>query len=86
MSEHRDRPRQQRGAALSRRGFLGATGAVAATMSAEAVSGRAAFAGVPEAPTQTSPAMQPPLFPTSGPGLPAGRDAERLDAALAHER
>ena len=30
--------------------------------------------------------MQPPLFPASGPRLSAGGDAQRLDAALAHER
>ena len=36
-------------------------------MSASAVSGRVAAAGIPEAPTQASPLMQPPLIPQSGP-------------------
>ena len=36
-------------------------------MNAGLVSGRAAAAGIPEAPIQTSPAMQPPLVPSSGP-------------------
>ena len=52
---------------ISRRNFLGASGAAAALVGAEAVSGRAQAAAVPEAPTQASPLMQPPLFPTSGP-------------------
>lgn len=52
---------------LSRRSFLGATGAAAAVVTTEAVSGRSAFAAVPEAPIQTSPSMQPPLFPKVGP-------------------
>jgi FtsP/CotA-like multicopper oxidase with cupredoxin domain len=50
---------------VSRRRFVGASGL--ALLGAAAVSGRAAFAGVPEAPSQTSPLMQPPLFPKSGP-------------------
>jgi FtsP/CotA-like multicopper oxidase with cupredoxin domain len=36
-------------------------------MSVSQVSGRAALAAVPEAPSQASPLMQPPLVPTSGP-------------------
>ncbi len=52
---------------ISRRNFMGRTGAAAALISAAAVSGRGAFAAVPEAPTQESPLMQPPLFPTTGP-------------------
>ena len=36
-------------------------------MSVSQVSGRAAAASIPEAPIQTSPLMQPPLFPRSGP-------------------
>ena len=52
---------------ISRRNFLGASGAAVALVGAEAVSGRAQAAAVPEAPTQASPLMQPPLFPTSGP-------------------
>ena len=50
---------------LSRRNFLGASGL--ALVSAAAVSGRVAAAAIPEAPTQSSPLMQPPLVPTSGP-------------------
>ncbi len=50
---------------ISRRKFLASSSL--ALMSASAVSGRAAAAGIPEAPSQTSPLMQPPLFPTSGP-------------------
>lgn len=50
---------------LSRRSFLGASGL--ALVSATTVSGRAAAAAIPEAPAQSSPLMQPPLVPTSGP-------------------
>ena len=50
---------------ISRRTFLASSGL--ALMSVSQVSGRAALAAVPEAPTQTSPLMQPPLVPTSGP-------------------
>ena len=42
--------------------------------------------GLPDAPSWKSPDMQPPMFPTSGPGLPAGRHAQRLDAAASHEQ
>jgi FtsP/CotA-like multicopper oxidase with cupredoxin domain len=49
---------------LSRRGFLGSAAILAG---ASAVSGRVQAAGIPEAPTTTSPTMQPPLYPTSGP-------------------
>jgi FtsP/CotA-like multicopper oxidase with cupredoxin domain len=49
---------------LSRRNFL--TGSAVALVSAAAVSGRAASAAIPEAPTTNSPAMQPPLPPTNG--------------------
>ncbi len=49
---------------MSRRGLLGATAVLAG---AGAVSGRVQAAGIPEAPTTTANAMQPPLFPTSGP-------------------
>lgn len=52
---------------LSRRRFLGASGMAAALVTAEALSGRTAHAAVPEAPSQTSPAMQPPLYPNEGP-------------------
>ena len=51
---------------LSRRIFLTASGAALAGVSQ--VSGRASAAGIPEAVTQTSTAMQPPLRPSSGPG------------------
>jgi FtsP/CotA-like multicopper oxidase with cupredoxin domain len=50
---------------ISRRTFLASSGL--ALMSASQVSGRAAAAAIPEAPLQTSPLMQPPLFPQSGP-------------------
>ncbi|WP_100962066.1 copper oxidase [Bosea sp. FBZP-16] len=50
---------------LSRRGFIGTSGLVIA--GAAAVSGRTAFASVPEAPTMASAATQAPLVPTSGP-------------------
>jgi FtsP/CotA-like multicopper oxidase with cupredoxin domain len=49
---------------ITRRGFLGSS---AVLVSASAISGRAQAANIPEAPVTTSPAMQPPLFPTSGP-------------------
>jgi hypothetical protein len=52
---------------LSRRGFLASSGL--ALISAGTVSGRVAAAGIPEAPIQTSPLMQPPLFPVSGPSF-----------------
>ncbi|AMN42044.1 multicopper oxidase family protein [Rhodoplanes sp. Z2-YC6860] len=50
---------------MSRRNFFGASGALFA--SASAISGRAQAASIPEAVTVTSPAMQPPLVPSSGP-------------------
>ena len=50
---------------LSRRGFLETSAVVLA--GATAISGRAQAASIPEAPIQTSPAMQPPLVPASGP-------------------
>lgn len=49
---------------FSRRGFLGTAAALAG---AGAVSGRVAAAAIPEAPIMASPAMQPPLHPSSGP-------------------
>jgi FtsP/CotA-like multicopper oxidase with cupredoxin domain len=49
---------------MSRRAFMASSGL--AVMSVSQVSGRTAFAAVPEAPLQSSPLMQPPLFPTSG--------------------
>ncbi|HWJ76069.1 MAG: multicopper oxidase domain-containing protein [Bosea sp.] len=51
---------------VSRRNFLGASGAMA-LVSAAAVSGRAQAASIPEAATMTEPTMQPPLVPTTGP-------------------
>ncbi|MFD9897582.1 multicopper oxidase domain-containing protein [Mesorhizobium sp. NPDC059025] len=51
---------------VSRRNFLGATGAMT-LLGAGAVSGRTAFASVPEAPTMTEAVMQPPLVPKTGP-------------------
>ena len=50
---------------LSRRGFIGSSGLVLA--GAAAVSGRAAFAAVPEAPTMKEATTQAPLVPTTGP-------------------
>ena len=50
---------------MSRRNFLGQSAAVLA--GAAAVSGRTEAASIPEAPTTSSPAMQPPLVPASGP-------------------
>ena len=50
---------------LSRRSFIGTAAILAG---AGTVSGRAAFAGLPEAPSMSSPAMQPPLYPATGPG------------------
>ncbi len=50
---------------LSRRGFIGTSGLVVAA--AGAVSGRTAFAAVPEAPTMTEATTQAPLVPTTGP-------------------
>src|SRR5258708_8925692 len=49
---------------LSRRNLLGATAVLAG---ANAISGRIQAAGIPEAPTTSTNAMQPPLFPSSGP-------------------
>jgi manganese oxidase len=49
---------------LSRRHFLASS--AAAVAGAAAVSGRVQAAAIPEAPTNTSPAMQPPLAPPSG--------------------
>jgi manganese oxidase len=49
---------------LSRRSLLGATAVLAG---ANAISGRVAAAGIPEAPTTSTNSMQPPLFPSSGP-------------------
>ncbi|MCL8383424.1 MULTISPECIES: multicopper oxidase family protein [Xanthobacter] len=51
---------------VSRRGFLGTSGALA-LVSAGAVSGRVQAASIPEAATMKEAAMQPPLFPTTGP-------------------
>ena len=50
---------------MSRRTFLASSGLAAVSISQ--LSGRAAFAALPEAPTQSSPLMQPPLAPASGP-------------------
>jgi FtsP/CotA-like multicopper oxidase with cupredoxin domain len=50
---------------ISRRGFLGSAAVLA---SATAVSGRVQTASIPEAPTTKTNTMQPPIFPTSGPG------------------
>ena len=50
---------------LSRRNFVASSGL--ALIGAAAVSGRAQAAAIPEAPAQTSPLMQPPLHPQSGP-------------------
>ncbi len=58
--------REERIMTLSRRKFMAASGGLA-LLNAGLLSGRAAAAAIPEAPTQTSPAMQPPLMPTSGP-------------------
>ena len=49
---------------ISRRSLIGSS---AVLLGAAAVSGRAQAAGIPEAAIATSPAMQPPLFPSSGP-------------------
>src|SRR5246500_2936320 len=49
---------------ISRRGFVGSA---AALTGAAAIAGRAQAAGIPEAPVMRSTAMQPPIFPTSGP-------------------
>src|SRR5512144_1680288 len=49
---------------ISRRNLIGGSAILA---SAAAVSGRVQAAAIPEAVTTTSPAMQPPLIPSSGP-------------------
>jgi FtsP/CotA-like multicopper oxidase with cupredoxin domain len=49
---------------ISRRNLVGGS---AALVGAAVISGRAQAASIPEAPTTTSPAMQPPLHPASGP-------------------
>jgi len=49
---------------ISRRNLIGGSAVLAG---AAAVGGRAQAAGIPEAVISTSPAMQPPLIPTSGP-------------------
>ena len=50
---------------VTRRNFIAASGFALAGVSQ--VTGRAAAAAIPEAPTQASPLMQPPLYPSSGP-------------------
>jgi FtsP/CotA-like multicopper oxidase with cupredoxin domain len=50
---------------VSRRNFLATSGLALAGVTQ--VTGRVAAASIPEAPTQTSPAMQPPLYPSRGP-------------------
>jgi len=55
--------------AISRRTFLTTSGVALAGVGQ--VSGRIAAAGIPEAVTQTTPTMQPPLYPSSGPGYQA---------------
>ena len=50
---------------VNRRNFIATSGL--ALVGAAQVSGRTAFANVPEAATQTSPLMQPPAMPSSGP-------------------
>ena len=50
---------------FSRRNFMAATGLAAINVGL--VSGRVAAANIPEAATQGSPLMQPPLYPSSGP-------------------
>ncbi|RUP07389.1 MAG: copper oxidase [Hyphomicrobium sp.] len=50
---------------VSRRNFLATSGLALASVTQ--VTGRVAAAAIPEAPTQASPLMQPPLFPSSGP-------------------
>ncbi len=52
---------------VSRRDFIGASGAAATLISAGAVSGRVQAASIPEAPIMQHPTMQPPLYPTTGP-------------------
>jgi manganese oxidase len=49
---------------MSRRGFIGSAAVLAG---AGAISGRAAAATIPEAPSTTTNTMQPPLVPASGP-------------------
>ncbi|MGB6427192.1 MAG: twin-arginine translocation signal domain-containing protein, partial [Methyloceanibacter sp.] len=49
---------------LSRRNFLG--GSAVALVGANMVSGRAQAAAIPEAPSTSSPAMQPPIPPARG--------------------
>jgi FtsP/CotA-like multicopper oxidase with cupredoxin domain len=51
---------------VSRRTFLGASGA-AALISASAISGRVQAASIPEAPTMKEATMQPPFVPMTGP-------------------
>src|SRR5262249_6836101 len=51
--------------AISRRTFLTTSGVALA--GASQVSSRIVAAGIPEAVTQMTPAMQPPLYPSSGP-------------------
>ncbi len=48
---------------MSRRHLLGAAGLAGVS----AVSGRVQAASIPEAPSMTATAMQPPLFPSNGP-------------------
>ena len=50
---------------LSRRHFVASSGL--ALLGAAAISGRGQAAAIPEAPLQASPAMQPPLYPSTGP-------------------
>ena len=50
---------------VTRRNFLATSGLALAGVTQ--VTGRVAAASIPEAPTQGSPLMQPPLYPSSGP-------------------
>src|SRR5262245_60207235 len=56
--------KEQEIAMISRRNLIGRSAILAG---AAAVSGRVQAAAIPEAITTTSPAMQPPLVPSSGP-------------------
>ena len=55
---------ERRTVMISRRGFIESAALLAG---ATAVSGRAAAASIPEAPTMDKASMQPPIIPTSGP-------------------
>ncbi len=67
----------------NRRKFLQTS---AAGLFGAAMVSRVGAASLPEAPIRDTAEGSPPLFPSTGPPVQPGRDAERLVAAVAHEQ